>query len=95
MRYTQTIRCVRRSDSRLPYRRIASVGGANPDGSRWKQSQEQTIKEIENDVWEFYAQSGWRRDRVVVASYMGFKYIKGLGDELEPEALLALPECPQ
>lgn len=70
------------------------MGGVNPDGSRWKQSQEQTIKEIESDLWEFYAQSGLRRDRVIVGYYMGFKYIKGLSDEVSPEALLSLPECP-
>jgi hypothetical protein len=94
MRHTQTIRCVIKSYSRLPHRRIQSVGGANPDGSRWKQSQEQTISEIESDLWEFYAQRSWQRERIVVATHLGFKYIKGMSDGVDPDSLLSLPDCP-
>lgn len=91
---TQTIRCVSKSDSRLPYQRIINVGGVNADGSRWRQSHDKTIKEIESGVWEFYAQGAWRRDRIIVATYLGYKYLKGVGDLSHPDTLLALPECP-
>ena len=94
MRNTQTIRCARRSDSQLPYRRILSVGGVNPDGSRWKQSQSQTIREIEGGVWDYYVQAQWRREKISVAIYFGVKYIKADSDALHPDTLLSLPECP-
>jgi Protein of unknown function (DUF3892) len=92
--HAQTIRCVTRGLGRLPHERIRSVGGSNADGSRWKQSQEQTIKEIESGAWEFFAQIVWRRERVTVATYYGGKYLKAGGDDLQPDALLSLPECP-
>lgn len=94
MPHTQTIRCVNKSDSRLPYQRILSVGGINPDGSHWKQSHDKTVKEIESGAWEFYAQGAWRRDRIIVANYLGYKYIKGVEDVSHPDTLLSLPECP-
>ncbi len=94
MRHSQTIRCVNKSDSRLPHERILNVGGANPDGSRWKQSHQQTIREIEEGAWDYYVQAVWRRDKVTVATYLGVKYLKAAGDALHPETLLALPECP-
>jgi hypothetical protein len=31
---------------------------------------------------------------VTVATYYGGKYLKAGGDDLQPEALLSLPECP-
>ena len=93
MRHSQTIRCVVKTAYHMPHLRIKTVGGVNPDGSRWRQSQERTVKEIEDGTWEFFAQSNWRRDRVVVGIYNGLKYLKGLEDESQPETLLALPEC--
>jgi len=47
------IRCINKTDRLNPHERIRNVGGANPDGARWKQSQQQTIEEIESGEWEF------------------------------------------
>lgn len=94
MPHTQTIRCINKGHGRHPHERILHVGGINEDGSRWKQSQQQTIKEIEDGTWEYYSQVTWRRDKVVVATYMGMKYIKGSEDDIYPNTLLSLPECP-
>jgi hypothetical protein len=94
MPHNQTIRCVTKGYGQHPHERILFVGGTNEDGSRWKQSQQQTIKEIEEGSWEYYSQLTWRRNRIVVASYLGQKYIKAFEDEYQPNTLLALPECP-
>jgi len=48
MPHSQTIRCINKGYGRLPHERIQNVGGINEDGSRWKQSQQQTVKEIED-----------------------------------------------
>ncbi len=47
MGYRLQIRCINKTDRSSPYERIRNVGGTFSDGSRWKQSQEQTIREIE------------------------------------------------
>jgi len=94
MPHSQTIRCVKKSDSRLAYQRISSVGGTNSDGSRWTQSQERTVKEIESGQWEFFVHGAWRRDKIIVATYLGYKYLKAVDDISHPDTLLALPECP-
>jgi hypothetical protein len=93
MPHAQTIRCVKKGHGRFPHERILNVGGVNEDGSHWRQSQQQTVREIEDGTWEYYSQFVWRRDRIVVATYQGNKYIKAAGDDLQPNTLLSLPEC--
>jgi len=95
MALTQTIRCINKDDRKNPYERIINVGGTNPDGSRWKQSQQRTIQEIDGGSWEYHAGEGRSRVKVVTAiSPFGNKYVKTEADAIQPNNLLALPECP-
>jgi hypothetical protein len=74
-------------------RRLLGFGGVNPDGARWRISQDKAIEAIEAGRWSFYIKVGGRVLPVVVAvSKYGSKYLKGAGDPLQPETLLALPE---
>nr|WP_225130552.1 DUF3892 domain-containing protein [Bradyrhizobium sp. SUTN9-2] len=66
------IQCINKTDRQNPHERIKNVGGVNPDGSRWKQSVDHTIKEIENGVWEFYVEEKRTAD-VIVAVHNGHK----------------------
>jgi len=88
------IRCINKTDRLNPHERIRSVGGVNPDGGRWKQSQQQTIQDIESGEWEFYVSQAGRTVNVIVATHNGNKYIKTEADGIHPDNLLALPECP-
>jgi hypothetical protein len=89
------IKCVNKRDRENPWERILNVGGVNPDGSRWKQTQEQTIREIETGEWNFYVSVNGDSVWVVVAtSRFGHKYIKTEPDGDLPNNLLRLPECP-
>lgn len=92
---TQTIRCINKDDRKNPYERIINVGGANPNGSRWKLSQQQVVRDIEAGEWEFYVGRDNSRVKVIVAvSPYNNKYIKTEADGKEPNNLLSLPECP-
>jgi hypothetical protein len=74
-----------------PHERIRNVG--IPGG--WKQSQEQTIKEIEEGSYSYFVTRGGRTVDVIVAtSRYGNKYIKTTADGEQPDNLLSLPECP-
>ncbi|MFB6462798.1 DUF3892 domain-containing protein [Bradyrhizobium tunisiense] len=64
------------------------------DGGRWKQSVDQTIREIESREWEFFVAEGGRTVDVIVATHNGNKYIKTTADGIQPDNLLSLPECP-
>ncbi len=52
------IRCINKTDRYSPYERISHVGGGT-GGSRWRQTQEQTIREIENGEYEYYVEALW------------------------------------
>ncbi|WP_445219787.1 DUF3892 domain-containing protein [Bradyrhizobium sp. Pa8] len=88
------IRCVNKTDIKNPHERITHVGGANPDGTPWKRSIDQAIKDIESDEWEFYVEENGRRVDVVWATHEGHKYIKTAADDIQPNNLLLLANCP-
>jgi hypothetical protein len=88
------IRCINKTDRSNPHERIKNVGGANSDGGRWKQSVDQTIREIESNEWEYFVSEGGNTVDVVVATHNGNKYLKTRADGVQPDNLLALPECP-
>jgi hypothetical protein len=88
------IRCVTKTGREAPHECISDVGGLNASGTRWKQSQQQTISEIESGTWEFFVTREGETAGVIVASHQGHKYLKTRGDGLYPHLLLALPECP-
>lgn len=88
------IRCINKTDRTNPHERIKNVGGHNADGSRWKQSVDQTVREIESREWEFFVTEGGRTVDVIVATHNGNKYIKTTADGIQPDNLLSLPECP-
>lgn len=74
-------------------RRILGFGGVNPDGAHWRITQDQAIAAIEAGRWSFYVKAAGGEVPVVVGvSRYGSKYLKGAGDALQPEILLALPE---
>jgi len=88
------IHCVVRSDLLNHDRRLRRIGGVNPDGAHWRISEAEAIAAIETGRWSFYVRSADREQAVIVAvSRYGSKYLKGAGDGLQPESLLALPEC--
>lgn len=86
------IRCINKTDRYSPYERISHVGGGT-GGSRWRQTQEQTIREIENGEYEYYVEEGGQTVDVIVATNNGRKYIKTTADDEQPNNLLSLPEC--
>lgn len=89
------VRCINKSDRYNPYERILSIGGVNPDGSRWKLSQEQAIDYIEKGQYAFFVLVNSSHVNVIVArSAHGNKYLKTESDGEQPNNLLSLPECP-
>ncbi len=88
------ISCVIKADRYNPHERITHVGGVNPNGTRWRLTQEQAIQGIENSTYQFYVHRGGRVVDVIVAvSRYGHKYLKTVADGEQPDNLLALPSC--
>ena len=89
------VMCINKRDRFNPHERILNIGGMNPDGTRWKMSQERAIEAIENGVYSFYVLANGKRVNVIVAkSQYGHKYLKTEADGDQPNNLLSLPECP-
>ena len=88
------VRCIRKTDRTNPHERISSIGGVYSNGSHWKQSVVQTIRDIESGEWEFYVEEDGLMAGVVVAEHNGRNYIKTTADGVQPDNLLSLAECP-
>jgi len=89
------VKCIVKTNRYDPHDRIESIGGQNADGSRWKLSEDEAIKGIENGTWTFYVfQGGKRVDVIVSKSAYGHKYLKTVADGEVPNNLLSLSTCP-
>jgi Protein of unknown function (DUF3892) len=85
------ITCIDKSDSSDPHHRILAIGGGS-SVHRWTVSQEDAIRGIERNDWEFYIYRQGKIMSVVVAERDGEKYLKATCDSEQPEMLLTLPQ---
>jgi Protein of unknown function (DUF3892) len=89
------VECINKYPRNDPHRHITHIGGVNPDGGRWKLSEEDAIAGMKADKWAFYVSVGGHTVAVNIArSPMGREYLKTTADHYKPDNLLALPECP-
>jgi hypothetical protein len=88
------ISCIRKTNRTDPHERISFVGGVNQDLTRWSITLDHAISGIESRKWVFWTQGGGKRAEVVVATHNDHKYIKTVADGVQPDNLLALPDCP-
>ncbi len=75
-----------------PHERISDVGIATAQGTQ-RYPQEQVISWLDNRVHSFYVMRGGQSVEVIVAAHRERKYLTTQADGIEPNNLLALPEC--
>ena len=85
--------CINKTPREDPHLRIENIGGVS-GGEAWKMSVDEGIAAIEAGKYRFYVNKGSNLVRVVVAEHEGHKYLKTEADDLHPNNLLSLPECP-
>jgi len=88
------VSCINKLDRDNPHERILFIGGVNHDGTRWKLSQKEAIKSIEDGQYVFYVQVDTYITDVIVSTHNGNKYLKTKPDAIGRDNLLRLPECP-
>ena len=80
--------------SRLPgyyarHERIRAIGG-----SGWSHPEDQAISHIENGVYSYFVRAGTATVEVIVATYLGHKYLMTDRDTSTRDNLLDLPTLP-
>lgn len=88
------IQCIRKRDRYNPHERIEGVGGVLPTGERWYKTLDQAIQLVLNREYRFWTRGGGASVWVVVAYHERNPYLKTEPDKVQPDNLLALPECP-
>jgi hypothetical protein len=93
MSFPVEIQCISKSPRMDPHQRISNVGGVS-NGKRWNLSLDKAIAGIEAGEWTFWTKGGGRTVDVIIAKHNGNKYLKTVADDVHPDNLLALPDCP-
>lgn len=88
------ILCINKTNRQSRHERISHVGGVNPDGTRWKLTEEEAIGYIKSQTYRFWTAGGGESTWVVIATYEGREYLKTQSDTTTKDNLLSLPECP-
>lgn len=87
------IKCIAKAEGNV--NEITHIGGTTSNRTRWKQSVEKTIKEVENEDWEYFVLKDGQHLKVIVDTDInGNKYIKTEEDSVNSNFLLTLPPCP-
>lgn len=77
-----------------PHERISHIGGPNNDGTRWKLTEDEAIRSIEEGKYQFYVNVNGRLVDIIIALHNRRKYLKTEADGYSPNNLLNLPEGP-
>ena len=88
------IKCINKSDRFNPHERILSIGGVHPNGERWKMVEMVAIHGMKTGMLEFWTRGGGKTAEIIVSTHLGRDYLKTVNDGIQPDNLLALPECP-
>jgi hypothetical protein len=86
------ISCVNKRNYHNPHEKLINIGGVS-GGERWKYSQAEAVTYTERGVYSFYMKISEFTLDVIVAIYMGHKYLKTQMDADGKDNLLSLPEC--
>jgi len=87
------VQCINKTNRQSPHDRIQNIGGGQ-GGNAWKFSVPEAIAGIKSGKWTFYTHVQGKRVKVIIATNEGTEYLKTEADGLQPNNLLALPECP-
>ncbi len=88
------IQCITKSDRYNPHERITHVGGKNSDGTRWKLMEDQAIRSIRSGEYDFWTRGGGKIADVIIVKHHIKDYLKTTNDNVQPDNLLSLPQCP-
>jgi hypothetical protein len=73
--------------------KLLAIGGRKRDGTCWKTSVEDAIREIESGTQTYYVNVNGFTPNLVVAMHKDGKYLKAPFDRDIPATLLGLPDC--
>jgi hypothetical protein len=89
------ILCINKADRNNPWERITHIGGLNPNGTRWRLTQEEAIEGINSGKWRFWVASKPKSVWVEVAvSRFDNEYLTTEADGESQNNLLSQDECP-
>ena len=88
MAISRQVKCINKTEHYSRHEKIRYIGGD------WgKVAESDAIRQIENGLYSYFVRVGTYTANVIIASYLGRKYLKTDADTTTVDNLLNLPEC--
>ena len=88
------VTCIRKTGTHEPHDCIHGIGGRTDNGNPFFHTVAEAINQMDCKFVTYYTDEGGKRANLTIAEHNENRYLKTQNDDVHPNNLLSLPECP-